>query len=286
MIPPYCLPRRRHGGLAMIAAVLLLLVGAGAMAGSHDRAVAVLSIEGISVDGPPRITDITAQDAVLRVQSSVALACSVVYGETGAFGMIATDIDMAGGAHSDHHPVLAGLKPDTEYSYRVQGTAADGRLFMSATRTFRTPARKAAEAVNLGSLAAGARVAGVSSNYGGAGNDSSFGAHMALDGSNRTAWSSFGDGDDAFIDIAFAGPARIDAVEVWTRTMANGTAQIFSFTLTTDSGEVLGPFDLPDASRAYRFEVDITSRSLRLDVVSSNGGNTGLVEFAAFGALL
>ncbi len=278
--------RRTRGGLALIAALLLLLAGAGAMAGNHGRAVAVLSIEGVSVDGPPRITDITAQDAVLRFQSSLPLACSVVYGETDAFGLIATDTDMAGGAHSDHHPVLVGLKPDTEYRYRVQGTAADGRLFMSNIRTFRTPARKAAQAVNLGSLAAGARVAAVSSNYGGAGNNSTWGAQMALDGSSRTAWSSSGDGDDAFIDIAFAGPARIEAVEVWTRTMANGTAQIFSFTLTTDSGRVLGPFDLPDASRAYRFEVDVTARSLRLDVVRSNGGNTGLVEFAAFGTLL
>jgi len=65
--------------------------------------------------------------------------------------------------------------------------------------------------------------------------------------------------------------------------MSNGTAQIFAFTVTTDSAEVLGPFTLEDAAQAYRFDVDVVARSLRLDVVDSSGGNTGLVEFAAFG---
>ena len=65
--------------------------------------------------------------------------------------------------------------------------------------------------------------------------------------------------------------------------MSNNTAQIFKFTVTTDRGEVLGPFELPDAGKPYRFEVDVEAASLRLDVMASNGGNTGLVEFAAYG---
>jgi hypothetical protein len=65
--------------------------------------------------------------------------------------------------------------------------------------------------------------------------------------------------------------------------MSDGTAQIFAFTLTTDSGQVLGPFTLQDAEQAYRFDVNVTARSLRLDVADSSGGNTGLVEFAAYG---
>ena len=77
--------------------------------------------------------------------------------------------------------------------------------------------------------------------------------------------------------------AHLQAVEVWTRTMSNNTAQIYSFSLTTDTGEVLGPFKLDDAEQSYRFEVDITADWLRLDVEESNGGNTGLIEFAAYG---
>ena len=65
--------------------------------------------------------------------------------------------------------------------------------------------------------------------------------------------------------------------------MSNNTAQIFSFTLTTDSGEVLGPFTIDDAEQSYRFEVDVDANSLRLDVVDSSGGNTGLIEFSAYG---
>lgn len=275
---------RIAGTLAAFGAVVFVLWSAGTLAGSHLTNAVVLSIEGVSVDGPPRIADITAGDAVLRFQSSIPLACSVVYGETDAFGLIATDTDMAGGAHGGHNALMVGLKPDTEYRYRVQGTAADGTLYMSQVRTFRTP--PALENANLASIAAGGRVVAVSSNYGDGANDSTWGANSALDGSGGTAWSSFDDGNEAYIEIALAGPARIDAVEVWTRTMANGTAQIFSFTLTTDAGKVLGPFALPDASRPYRFEVDVVARSLRLDVVESNGGNTGLIEFAAYGTPL
>jgi hypothetical protein len=81
-------------------------------------------------------------------------------------------------------------------------------------------------------------------------------------------------------------PCKHSALEVWTRSMSDGTAQIIAFTVTTDGGVVLGPFRLQDAAQPYRFEVDVTARSLRLDVIESSGGNTGLVELAAYGALV
>ena len=65
--------------------------------------------------------------------------------------------------------------------------------------------------------------------------------------------------------------------------MSDGIAQVFAFTIITDGGEVLGPFLLKDAGQAYRFDVDTVARSLRLDVVDSSGGNTGLIEFAVYG---
>ena len=241
-------------------------------------------IEDVFTDGPPRIADLSDQDGTLLFVSSVPLACSVVYGETPDFGHVSVDQDMAGGAHTDHHPALSGLKPDTLYYYRVQGTAADGTLYASAVMTFRTSKQAAAGPVNLASLEEGAQIVAVSSNYGGAANDGSWGANSAIDGQRTTAWSTNGDGDAGFVEIALAREARLGAVEVWTRTMSNNTAQIYRFTLTTDSGEVLGPFELPDASKPYRFAVDVTAKSLRLDVVASNGGNVGLVEFAAYAA--
>lgn len=274
----------RH--ILLILALILLSApfAAPATAANHERTVAVRPIASVSAAGPPRIVDITATSASLVFESTIPLACSVVYGETGAFGHVAVDQDMNGGAHNDHHPLLAGLKPDTEYVYRVQGTAADGSMFMSQVRTFRTAAAAAGGAMNLAAPESGGRIAAVSSNFGGAANDGRWGAESAVDGRPETAWSSNGDGDDAFVEIAFAGVKHVGAVEVWTRTMSNGTAQTYAFTLTTDRGEMFGPFRLADASRAYRFEVDLVASRLRLDVIESSGGNTGLVEFAVFAA--
>jgi hypothetical protein len=65
--------------------------------------------------------------------------------------------------------------------------------------------------------------------------------------------------------------------------MSDGTARILAFTLTTDGGQVLGPFTLEGTEEPNRFEVDAVTSTLRLDVVESSGGNTGLVEFAAYG---
>lgn len=69
----------------------------------------------VTVDTPPTITDISTDNAVLRFDSSLPLVCAIVYGKTSEYGMISTDMDMAGGAHIDHHPVMLGLEPETEY---------------------------------------------------------------------------------------------------------------------------------------------------------------------------
>ena len=240
-------------------------------------------IDEISAGRPPEIVDITDTDAVLFLESSIPLACSVVYSKTTDYGQITVDQDMDGGAHTDHHPLMERLEPDTEYHYRVQGTAADGTLYMGEDAIFRTLPARAEVEVNLASLEAGARIIAVSSNFGGAVNDQAWGANSAVDGQRGTAWSSAGDGNEAFFEIELAQPAAVAAVEVWTRSMSDGTARILAFTLTTDSGDVLGPFALEDAEQAYRFDVDVVAQSLRLDVVDSTGGNTGLIEFAVYG---
>ena len=247
-----------------------------------DAALKVRPIDDVFTNGPPRIEDLTSLDGILRFVSSVPLACSMVYGETAAFGQVTVDQDMNGGAHTDHHPAITGLKPDTTYFYRVQGTAVDGTLYVSKVQTFHTPKRDANAALNLASLDAGARVTAVSSNFGGGANDASWGANSAIDGSRATEWSTNGDGDKGFIEIEFAKSSDVGAIEVWTRSMSNNTAQIFEFTVTADSGQTAGPFKLPDAAKPHRFEVDLQAKRLRLDVVASNGGNVGLVEFAAY----
>ncbi len=264
--------------------ILCLALVAGALA--LPAMAEPITVEALSVDEAgggslPVVSDITDTEAVILFRSSVPLACSVVYGDSPAFGRIAVDDDMDGSAHSDHHPILSGLRPDTEYFFRVQGTGADGTLYLGPVQNFRTLAAVAAPR-DLAKLSEGAQVVAVSSNYGGAPNEGAWGANGAIDGSRGTAWSSNGDGDAAFIEIALGERAEIGAVEVWSRSMSDGTARITRFTLTDDAGKVHGPFDLPGADRPYRFALQAETATLRLDVIDSSGGNTGLIELSVF----
>lgn len=273
---------RTRSSLRLIFALPVLIYACGGSGGGGSSA-GIRPSEEVSAGGPPQMVDISGTEATLIFESSIPLACSVVYGETTDYGLIATDQDMEGRAHTQHHPRLLSLEPGTEYHYRVQGTAADGTLYRSEDETFRTPSGEENGETNLASLELGARVIAVSSNYAGMANDGAWGADRAIDGSSATAWSSNGDGNDAFIEVELASPGQLYAVEVWSRSMSDGTAQIFSFTLTTEDKEVVGPFALPDAEQAYLFAIDIIAGSLRLDVVESSGGNTGLIEFAVYG---
>ena len=241
---------------------------------------AIHPLSQVSVGGPPRLVDLTPQSAGLTFQSKVPLACTVIFGKTRSFGKITNDPVMGAVATIDHNPVLGGLEPNTKYYYRVQGISADGVFYAGQVRAFTTPAEVAAPA-GLTPLAA--TVKAVSSNYGGGANDQAWGADSAIDGDISTAWSSSGDGGDAFLVIDFGRPQSLGAIEVWTRTMSDGTAQIFTFKVTTDSGESFGPFTLPDAKKPYRFALETTARWLRIEAVKTSGGNTGFVEIVGYG---
>lgn len=239
----------------------------------------VLPLTKATNGAPPKLVDVGAKSVGLSFTSSVPLACTVVYGTTKAFGKIANDPDMGSLTTIDHNPVLGGLQPETRYYFRVQGISADGKLYAGKIREFTTAAKAKGPA---GLMALSASVMLVSSNYGGAANDQSWGANSALDGDPSTAWSSSGDGSDAFLVLDFGKQTNVGAIDIWTRTMSDGTAQISTFTATDDAGKVHGPFTLPDASKSYRFELKSTTKTLRIDADTSSGGNTGLVEILAY----
>lgn len=221
--------------------------------------------------------------ATLPIETRIPVACTLVYGTTPEFGKLTLDQDMAGGTHTTHNPLLTDLEPETTYYYRVQGVDDAGTIYVSQTMTFTTPPQEESTVENLLSPELGAQILGVSSNWNGQPNDGSFGILNAFDGSPNTAWSSNGDGNDAWVEIQLAQRSRIQQVEFWTRSMSDGTAQIFEFTVTTDSGETYGPFTLPDPDQPYVFEVEFEAETLRFDVTDSSGGNVGAVEIAVYG---
>lgn len=231
------------------------------------------SLQAVALDGT---------SVEIAFQSTVPIMCSVVYGTTTDFGQLATDPNMMTSASLNHQLRLADLQANTEYFYRVQGVDSQGTVYFSDIQSFVTGAEAAARPINVAALAQGARVTGVSSQFGSNDYNGAWGAHKALDGLSTTAWSSMGDGNDAFLVIELPVSQFIGQLGVWSRSMSDGSARIQTFTVTLDTGETVGPFTLPDAQRMYYFELNRHTQSLRFDVETSTGGNTGLIEFAAF----
>ena len=221
--------------------------------------------------------------ATLPIETKIPVACTLVYGLTPEFGSLPLDQDMAGGTHSSHNPLLSNLQPENTYYFRVQGVDDNGVIYLSGVMTFTTPPLDDSPVENLASPEMGAEIIGYSSAFGNADVNESWGAGSAFDGSPNTAWSSAGDGSDAWVEVALAKPAHVERIEFQTRSMSDGTAIALKFIVATDSGEVFGPFTLPDASKPYSFDVSIDAKSLRFDLIDTTGGNTGATEIAVYG---
>jgi hypothetical protein len=274
--------------LALIAAIALIAApGSRLMAQDGtpepDDAIALHPISEI-IDGDLTITDF-ANDGTARLPltTRVPVACTLVYGTTPAFGSLTLDQDMAGGSHGEHNPLLSGLEPETTYYFRVQGVDNAGTIYVSDVMTFTTPPQDDTPVTNLASPELGAQITGYSSAYGDAAPDETWGAASAFDGSPNTAWSSDGDGNEAWIEIELAQRSHITGLEFWSRLMNDGTSQVFEFTVTADGGETYGPYTLPDAEAGHAFDVDFDATTLRFDLIDTSGGNTGAVEIGVYG---
>jgi hypothetical protein len=245
--------------------------------------VSLLPIDAL-VEGELIISNFANGTANLPIHTTLPVACSIVYGTSPEFGSIATDLDMAGGAHSDHNPVLTGLQSNTQYYYRVQGVDANGSIYVSEVMSFTTPDFEALNAAseNLALASKGTVIRGYSSIFGDGAVDSQWGVNNAIDGNPNSQWSSNGDGDDAWIELELVAETHVNRIGFWTRTMG-ASAEIESFQIVTDSGESYGPFSLSDASEVFYFDVDFVARTLRFEVVSSSGGNTGAIEIEVYG---
>ncbi len=266
--------RRFLRTFALLAAPVVLLSACTASDG--PTAARVHPIEEI-LDSEIILTpDPSGTFATLNVETSTPVVCSVVYGTSDAFGLIATDDDMLGGAHVTHGPRLRGLTPNTTYSYRLQGSDAAGTLYQSDTLTFTTPEPIDSE-VQGENVAPSATIVDVSSVF-----SDAFAAAHAIDGDLTTEWSSAGDGDAASLTIDLGQVTPVVGILFRSREMTDGTAIIQKYTVTVDDGATFGP--LAAGTVGEISEVSFDGRILRFDATTTTGGNTGAIEIEIYRA--
>lgn len=267
-------------GVAIVSVVLVVSVWAYTTRASPIRPLDRLP-GGITAG--PSVESIADTSAVITLRTVAPAFCQVNYGPTAQYGQMRR-MTMSG-PMTDHRILLPGLRPDTLYYFRLTAVDVQARIYQSPDLTFKTlPAiSNRPRGQNVASITAGATIAGVSSNYGGEGNSGTYGANHAIDEDPSTEWSSNGDGDQAWIEVALAKPYHLTAIGFWTRTMGS-SAQIRQFELIADGKTKLGPFTLPNATGINYFPVDVTANRLRFQVLRSSGGNTGAVEIEALTA--
>lgn len=237
-------------------------------------------------DGPVAFTADPGDPSrgIFRVTTTEEAICAIVWGETDELGRFNNSLAMSGTGIIQHDVILPDLVQGREYVYVLQGSTADGTLYRSEVDTFTIPvtdtAEQAAQEPDLGpNLAEQATVTDVSSEFGAA-----FHAANAIDGDLTTEWSSRDDGDGAFITIDLAEPTNISGFAFLTRSMADGSAITEEYTVTTDTGEVLGPFPAGSPAQPRISEVGARATALTVEVTRSTGGNVGAVEIQVFGA--
>ena len=264
--------------LLMILALALPIAGCSA---SNTAAALTLGDLPGGFEGPD-VVDVGPHSARVLFRSGQPIVCNIAYGTDERYGRL-TLMAMTGPL-TDHDVQILGLEPETGYHFRITVTDREARVYQSADYSFTTaPAEDTAlpSGRNVASAEAGARIAGVSSNWAGGDLQSSFGGNNSIDGNPATEWSSGGDGDSAWIEIELAREMDVSAVGLWTRTMGT-IAQILSFTVLTDGGQIHGPFELPDAATMYYFDLAARTKTLRFEVEASTGGNTGAVEIGVY----
>ena len=269
---------------------MLWAVSAAVVYGQDDGET--VSVSGADVDvmplslvteSEPQVVEVTDTTARVNFVGTEPLACYLIFGTDDTYGNVTNDPDMSQSAIVEHDPVLLGLEPDTDYQYRMLGTSEDGTLYVSAIYTFRTEPARDIATDNLLAPTNGAEVTEVSSIFGGGPRDGRWGILNAFDNNTATEWSSDGDGDDAYFVVDLGGNYAVDTLEYRTRAMSDGSSITNAFTVTDDSGETYGPFELDGTESTYTFDVDFVTSTLRFDVAESTGGNTGVIDVAAYG---
>jgi hypothetical protein len=220
---------------------------------------------------------------IFRVTTSEPMICANVWGPTKALGRFNNSLAMSGTGITEHDVFLPGAEPGVTYRFLVQGTTADGQLYRSELGEFTIAELEGAGPPEAGgepseglNAAVDATVVDASSEF-----STAWTAGNAVDDDTSTEWSTAGDGDDGHITLDLGEQHHITGVEFVTRSMADGTGLTHTYTATVDD-TTFGPFaaGTPATQRVQR--IDITGRTVRFDVESSTGGNTGAVEVRVY----
>jgi hypothetical protein len=261
---------------------LALLLSSLAACGSSVAGEAEALVEFLNM----RVEDVASTRAVIRFETSRPTTCEVEWGlSMDAMITTATDPNMEPGTFVEEHEVpLEDLSPDTMIFFRAKATDPMGNTYYSEATSFRTemgdggPAR-----ANVALMSMGSRIVDKSSNFGNMADDSTWGANNAIDGSMSTEWSSNGDGDDAWLSIDFGEMRDLEAFGFRSRKMTDGTSIITSVRIIFDEQTMMGPFATPDPDQRYVFEIAPTrAQRVRVEAVSTTGGNTGVKEIEFF----
>lgn len=235
-----------------------------------------------------RVEQLASARAVVRFQTTQPATCKVEFGTVESnLDRTATDPNMVeGNLVTDHTVPLEDLTPDTAYFFRAVATTKAGETSRSGVATFRTltgQVNTTLRNVALGSL--GTTVSSVSSNYGGGGLDSAYGANHALDGQMSTEWATNGDGNGAWLELDLGQPRTLHELGFRSRKMSDGTSIITSVRVSLDGAAFQGPFATPDPDTTYRFVLGapVTAQHVRLESVTTTGGNTGAREVELWG---
>jgi hypothetical protein len=236
-----------------------------------------------------RVEEIAARRAVVRFDTSVPATCEVIFGVASEnLDNVALDPDMEPGELAlEHNIPIEDLQPETTYYFRARATDADGNTEETELDEFSTIAGDdPTEGLeNVALLAAGTTVQALSSNWGGGGNDSSYGIHKALDGMMSTEWSTAGDGDDAFVELDLGQERTITHLAYRSRMMVDGTSIVEKIRLIDlDSDKETSILATPDHTLRYVFALPEpwTTRHVRLEAVTTTGGNTGGKEIELY----
>ena len=280
--------RTRHRLTAVVAGLALLAAACGGGDGSGEPSGGQIDGELFDfalVQDSDFVFEADPADpnrGIFRVVTTEPMICTIVWGETDAFGNFNNSLSMNGTGIINHDVVLPGAQQGVEYQFRVQGSTADGRQSRSEPGTFTIPVTEsigdaAGASPDAANLAVGATVVEASSTFG-----PGWEAENAIDGDTTTEWATSGDGDDGFITIDLGVDAAVTGVEFITRRMLDGTATTEMFTITVDGGETLGPFAAGSPADPNVADVSFVGREVRFDVDSSTGGNVGAVEIRVY----